>query len=127
MPVKRRVHKARPSIAAALPHFQHALRARAKWRHTRSEVDREAAHEAERVVERMLGWRMWEISIWDFDDIYYDRSKPPQDPRDRDDWAYALELREALEQADREQRRARQASPSPSPEQPLPEPSTPAA
>jgi hypothetical protein len=114
VPVKRRVHKARPSIAAALPLFQHALKARAKWRRSGSAEDFEIATEAEKSVDRALfgPQRLWGVSIFDFDDIYRDRTRPPEDPKWHDAWARALELREALEAADLEQRRARrQASP----------------
>jgi hypothetical protein len=80
-------------------------------------------HNAKRAVDRLVGWKMWKISIWDFDDIY-SREVPPEDPNRHDDWAHALELRQALEQAVRElraqERKARRARAEPEPEREQP-------
>jgi hypothetical protein len=110
------------SIAMVLPLFQHALRARAKWKRSGSDEDRAAAIEAEKVIERALTIRMWQVSIFDIDSIY-GRSKPPEEPRHRDDWARALGLLQQLEAADREfrrqeraARRQRKVEPQPQPE-----------
>ena len=104
----RRQHST--TITAALPFFRAALRARAKAARSGNEKDREAANEAERVVDRMMpGWRLWTISIWEFGSIF-SRTKPPEDAKWHDDWARALAQLEALEAADREQRRQERAA-----------------
>jgi hypothetical protein len=85
-------------------------------------------HNAKRQVDRLVGWKMWKISIWDFDDIY-SREVPPQDPHLHDEWAHALELRQALEQAVRElraqERAARAAQPAEPERESQPEPTPP--
>src|SRR5262245_61556487 len=101
MPVKRRLSKQHdgritPSVIAA---YQRALALRERAH--LSDDDRDAAHEAQAAVDRLLGGgvrRMWKISIWDFDDIY-SRDTPPRDPRSHDDWARMLELRQRLDAA----------------------------
>jgi hypothetical protein len=125
MPTKRtpvnRQHAS--SIATVLPLFQHALKARAKWRRSGSDEDFEANAEAQKAVERALKIKMWEVSIWDIDDIY-SRTKPPEEARQRDSWARALELRQALETADREHRRAEREGRQAAKATPEPEPET---
>jgi hypothetical protein len=118
----RRQHTS--SIAAALPLYQRARKARAKANHSNSEADRQAAHAAERDCDRLLGIRLWHVSIFDFDDIF-GRKAPPAYMGSGKDWHRALELRQQLEEADRELRRRERAArrakatpPSPPPEQP---------
>jgi hypothetical protein len=100
------------TITATLPAFRHALRARAKAARSGSAKDREQASEAERVVDRSLGTRLWQVSIWDIigDGNIYRRDRPPQEVRHHDSWATAVAQLQALEQADREQRRQERAA-----------------
>jgi hypothetical protein len=117
-PVKRQHTSA---IAAALPLFQRALKARAKWKRSGSDADYTAAVEAQKDVDRAFFGprRFWLTSIFDIDDIY-SRTEPPDEARHHESWKHALELRQALEAADREQRRreraARRAAKAPAPE-----------
>jgi hypothetical protein len=104
------------SLQVVLPLFQHALRARAKWKRSGSDADYAAAIEAQKDVDRALfgPQRLWRTSIFDFDDIH-NRKAPPEymGPRQREDWQRSLELRLALEQLDREQREAEREVPQP--------------
>jgi hypothetical protein len=122
VPVKRRFGKARVGAITAetVRLYRHALKLR------QHDPVSEETHNAKRAVDRALGWRMWEVSIWDIGEgEIYDRTVPPQDPKWHDDWARAVEQLEALEAAVREQRReeraARGNSTVATPEQP-PEP-----
>ena len=105
--------------AQAVALFRHALSLR------RRGADQQTCRAAERDVDRMLGVKLWQVSIFDFDDIL-DRDAPPayMGPR-HEDWSRALELRQGLEQADRDlrkqeraARRAKATPPSPPPERP---------
>jgi hypothetical protein len=63
--VKRRFGKQRqgavtPQVVAA---YEHALAVR-KRAHL-SDADKQAAHEAERIVDRLLGFKFFEDTIWD--------------------------------------------------------------
>ena len=89
----RRQHTS--SIAAALPLYQRARKARAKANHSNSDADRQAAHAAERDCDRLLGIRLWHVSIFDFDDIF-GRKAPPAYMGSGEDWHRALELRQQL-------------------------------
>jgi hypothetical protein len=113
MPGTKRVPLARPhasSLQQVLPLFQRALEARKRWRRDRNNDEKYAAYiEAQRAVNRALGTKLWEVSIWDLDDVY-SRSKPTEMERDRDSWARALELRQALEAFDQEQRQQQRAT-----------------
>jgi hypothetical protein len=135
MPGTKRVPLARShtlSLQHVLPLYRHALRARTKWRRTRNDADYSELIEAQKNCDRALGTRLWQVSIFDFDDLH-NRNAPPDymGPRRREDWYRALELRQALEQLDREQqqqqRKAREAQrtePEREREQPTPPPSS---
>jgi hypothetical protein len=102
MPVKRRLSKqidgrVTPSIVAA---YQRALALRERAH--LSEDDRDAAHEAEAAVERMLGGgirRMWQISVFDVFEF-----QEPGDP----DWERSASLRRRLDAALAEAKRQRE-------------------
>jgi len=81
----------------ALSLYRHAVALR------RRGADRETCHAAERDLDRLLGVRLWHVSIFDFDDIF-DRNAPPAYMGDAEDWHRALQLRQQLEAADRELR-----------------------
>src|SRR5262249_37219015 len=90
MPVKRRLSKQHdgritPSVVAA---YAHALKLR-KRAHL-SDDDRDAAHEAEKVVDRALSIRLWQTSVFDVD-----RFQEPGDP----DWERSAALRRQLDAA----------------------------
>lgn len=96
MPVKRRISKQvdgriTPSVVAA---YARALELRK--RANGSEVDRVAAHEAERIVDRAVSVRLWQTSVFDVD-RYRDEGDP--------DWQRSAELRQRLEAALAEIRR----------------------
>src|SRR5262249_53180737 len=106
MPGTRRTPIARSRTPLITAHtvdlFRTALRLR------KSKPGSLEAHEAERAVDRMVGWKMWNISLWDFD--IYSREKPPEDRHLHRDWQHALELRLQLEAAVREQRQQERAA-----------------
>jgi len=90
MPVKRRLSKVvdgriTPTVIAA---YARALELRA--RSNGSEADRDAAHEAERVVDRALQIRLWMTSVFDVD-----RYRDEDDP----DWQRSAELKRRLDAA----------------------------
>lgn|SRR5262249_28107660 len=98
MPVKRRLSKQidgriTPSVVAA---YAHALELRKQAR--RGKVDLDELAEAEKVVERALGIRMWQASVFDLDRLY-----GPTDPS----YQRAAELRAGLDAALAEARRQR--------------------
>jgi hypothetical protein len=105
MPGTRRTPIARSRTPLITAHtvdlFRTALRLR------KSKPGSLEAHEAERAVDRMVGWKMWNISLWDFD--IYSREKPPEDRHLHRDWQHALELRLQLEAAVRALRRSERA------------------
>jgi hypothetical protein len=106
--------------------YQTALRLR-KHEH-RSDADREAAHDAERALNRAFNRKLWNIGI--LDDFMFDGKDEPSEYVQRggfravDDWWYVKELREQLQAAAREltrqEREARRAKAAPL--SPLPEP-----
>ena len=76
MPVKRRLGKQRegavtPQVVAA---YEHALAMR-KRAHL-SDADKQAAHEAERIVDRLLGFKFFEDTIWDIMKYGVDPEQP---------------------------------------------------
>jgi hypothetical protein len=94
--------------AQAVALYQRALKARAKV-HLSDEL-RQAAHDAERDCDRLLGLRLWDFSI--FDDFMFDCDEPPKYLLERgvraaDGWWHVKELRRQLVEADRELRRQR--------------------
>ena len=104
MPVKRRLSKQHdgritPTVVAA---YAHALKLR-KRAHL-SDADRDAANEAERVVDRALSVKLWHTSIFDVD-----RFREPGDP----DWERSASLRRQLDQALAEAKRRQQATTAP--------------
>jgi len=106
MPVKRRLSKQHdgritPTVVAA---YAHALKLR-KRAHL-SDADRDAANEAEKVVDRALSIRLWQTSVFDVD-----RFREPGDP----DWERSAELRRLLDQALADAKRRQQASSEPEP------------
>src|SRR5262245_62469345 len=82
-----------PQVVTA---YRHALELRAQ--HARGEVALDAVAEADRVVERMLGIRPWQSSVFDLDTFW-----EPGDPS----YARAAELRAGLDTALAEARRQR--------------------
>ena len=122
-----------PQITAqVISLFRHALKLR------RQGSDQETVHAAERNVDRMLGLKLWNDSVFN---SWFDTAEGPPDyllERNADAAERAFwrikRLREQLLQADREltrqERAARRtvpapASPSSSPEEPTPPPSSP--
>ena len=65
MPMKRRFFKQREGAVTpqAVAAYEHALAVR-KRAHL-SDADKQAAHEAERIVDRLLGFKFFEDTIWD--------------------------------------------------------------
>jgi hypothetical protein len=114
VPTKRQpIHRQHSqSLQVVLPLFQHALRARAKWKRSRSDANYSAAVEAQKDVDRALYGpsRLWKVSIFDVLDGIYDRIKPPSERRQFDAWTDAVALLQVLEQLDREQREAERAA-----------------
>ena len=103
MPVKRRLSKQRdgritPTVVAAYA-YALELRERAHL----SDADREAAHEAERVVDRALSIRLWQTSVFDVD-----RFREPGDA----DWERSAQLRQQLDTALVEAKRRQQPEPT---------------
>jgi hypothetical protein len=106
MPVKRRLSKQRAGVIT--PELVKAWRravALNKQAHL-SPKHREIAYDAEIVVDKMLGTRLYEISV--FLDPYFARDEPPDHivaQRRVGDWQRAHEQRQQLREADRELRR----------------------
>jgi hypothetical protein len=132
MPGTRRTPLARSHTPLITPQvvelYRRALRLR-KQAHL-SEADRELAIDAERDVDRALGLKLWDDSV--FEDFMFVSDEPPAYLRESRDanavegWYHVRELRRQLKEADRELRRqeraarrakaaARQAGAEPSP------------
>jgi hypothetical protein len=76
-----------------------------------SDADQRAAYDAENDVDRALGIKLWQISV--FLDEYFVRDTPPDNIVRRgrtDDWYHTRELRRQLAEADRELRRQERAA-----------------
>jgi hypothetical protein len=65
MPIKRRLGKMNPDRISptTVAAYAHALQLRAQA--DRGEVDQIEVHEAERIVDRSLGVRLWQVSVFD--------------------------------------------------------------
>ena len=93
MPVKRRLGKQRDGAITpqAVAAYEHALAMRKRANRSGSDADRDAAHEAGRVVDRMFQIRLWATSIWDIERYGPD----PGDP----DWVRAADIKRRLDEA----------------------------
>jgi hypothetical protein len=76
MPMKRRFFKQREGAVTpqAVAAYEHALAMR-KRAHL-SDADKQAAHEAERIVDRLLGFKFFEDTIWDIMKYGVDPEQP---------------------------------------------------
>ena len=98
MPMKRRFFKQREGAVTpqAVAAYEHALAMRKRANRSGSDADRDAAHEAGRVVDRMFQIRLWATSIWDIERYGPD----PGDP----DWVRAADIKRRLDAAIRAKR-----------------------
>jgi len=107
----------------ALDLYRRALKLRTRAH--LSSTDKYACHDAERDLDRMLGLKLWDTSV--FDTIGYEQPPAYMNADQREGWLWSMELRQQLETAARQERAARRAKatpPSPPPEQ---SPSSPAS
>ena len=89
----------------ALGLYRRALKLRARAH--LSSADKHACYDAERDVDRVFGLRLWQPSI--FDTIGYEQPPAYMSADQREGWMWSMGLRQQLEAAVRQERRARRA------------------